>query len=215
MSTTKLRRGPPAKRTATLSETSPGTDVTVSGTMVPSPWVSATGAGPCGPVKGVGAVSGAPSDPGSTSAPAAKSMRTAPKRARTSEPRSPSGSPFPPIWGSVAAVSCWDSRLTPSSDHEPTSTGRAVPVHPTPANSVAGPADERWRRRARPASMVVCPAPESRTKGNGPCPSMQTLTVSATCPATVLTVSGTRVVPPGCAVAPSHPVAGGGRLNVT
>ena len=50
VSTTKLRRGPPAKRTATLRETCPGTDVTVSGTVVPSPCVSASGAGPCGPV---------------------------------------------------------------------------------------------------------------------------------------------------------------------
>ena len=50
VSTTKLRLLPPVKRTATLSETSPGTGVTVSGTVVPSPWVSVTGAGPCGPV---------------------------------------------------------------------------------------------------------------------------------------------------------------------
>ena len=63
--------------------------------------------------------------------------------------------------------------------------------------------------------MVVCPAPESRTKGYGPRVPMQTLTVSATCPATVLTVSGTRVVPPGSAVAPVHPDAGGGSLKVT
>ena len=63
--------------------------------------------------------------------------------------------------------------------------------------------------------MVVCPAPESRTKGYGPWPPMQTLMVSATCPATVLTVSGTRVVPPGSAVAPVHPDDAGGNLKVT
>ena len=142
-------------------------------------------------------------------------MRTAPKRARTSEPTRPIGSPFPPISGSVAAVICWGARPTPSSDHDPTATGRAVPVHPTPANSLAGPAEARCRRLARAASMVVCPAPESRTKGKGPWAPMQTSTVSATCPATVLTVSGTRVVPPPSAVAPVHPVAGGGNLKVT
>ena len=56
--------------------------------------------------------------------------------------------------------------------------------------------------------MVDCPAPESRTKGNGPLPSMQTLTDSATWPATVLTVSGTRSSPPGRVVVPAHPTLG-------
>ena len=62
--------------------------------------------------------------------------------------------------------------------------------------------------------MVDCPAPESRTKGNGPWPPMQTLTDSATWPATVLTVSGTFSLPPGRVVAPPHPAATG-RANVT
>ena len=60
---------------------------------------------------------------------------------------------------------------------------------------------QRW---ARPASMVDCPAPVSRTNGYGPLPPMHTSAVSATCPATTLTVSGTFSPPPGCAVAPSQ-----------
>ena len=48
-------------------------------------------------------------------------------------------------------------------------------------------------------------------KGYGPWPPMQTLTVSATCPATTLTVSGTFSPPPAWAVAPLQPVAGGGQ----
>ncbi len=51
VSTTKLRRGPVPRRTATLSEMSPGSGDTVSGTVVPrSPCVSAAGGGPFGPV---------------------------------------------------------------------------------------------------------------------------------------------------------------------
>ena len=80
-----------------------------------------------------------------------------------------SGSPFPPIWGSVAAVSCWAANGNPverpGAHRRP---GRAVPVHPTPANSVAAPAVARCSRCARPASMVDCPAPVSRMKGYGP-----------------------------------------------
>ena len=50
VSTTKSRRRPPSKRTATPSETSPGAGVTVRGTVVPcSPWVRAAGARPAGP----------------------------------------------------------------------------------------------------------------------------------------------------------------------
>src|SRR5271157_1583132 len=215
VSTTKLRLGPAPNRTATLSETSPSRGVTVSGTVVPFPLVSAVGGGPDGPVYDVDPLRGGPSGPGSTSAPGAKSMRTAPKRESTSEPIKPTGSPFPPIWGSVAAVSCCGARVIPSRDHVPTATGVAVPVQPMPAKWVAGPADERCSRLARPASMVDCPAPESRTKGNGPRPPMQTSRDSATWPATVLTVSGTCVAPPGSAVAPLHPAEAGGTANVT
>src|ERR1700733_15037165 len=51
VSTTKSRRGPPWKRTATLSDTSPGSGVTVSGTVVPlSPCRSTLGGGPMGPL---------------------------------------------------------------------------------------------------------------------------------------------------------------------
>ena len=63
--------------------------------------------------------------------------------------------------------------------------------------------------------MVDWPAPVSRMKGYGPWPPMHTSTVSATCPATTLTVSGTFSPPPGCAVAPLQPVPAGGRANVT
>ncbi len=142
-------------------------------------------------------------------------MRMPPKRDSTSEPKRPTGSPFPPIWGSVAAVSCWAARLIPSSDQVPTETGLAVPVHPTPSNSVSGPALASPRVWARPASMVDCPAPVSRTNGYGPLPPMHTSAVSATCPATTLTVSGTFWPPPGCAVAPSQLPPAGGRANVT
>ena len=142
-------------------------------------------------------------------------MRMAPKRESTSEPSRPTGSPFPPICGSVAAVSCCVDSGIPSSDQAPTETGRAVPVHPTPANSVAGPALARSKRWARPASMVDCPAPVSRMNGYGPWPPMHTSTVSATCPATTLTVSGTFSPPPGCAVTPLQPEPDGGSANVT
>src|ERR1700684_1344095 len=65
VSTTKLRRGPPAKRTARLSDTSPGAGVTVSGTIVPpSPWSKAAGGLPIGPVNGEDSASGGPSGPG-------------------------------------------------------------------------------------------------------------------------------------------------------
>ena len=143
VSTSKLRRGPAGEADRHAEATSPCADVTVTGTVVPSPSVRPTGGGPIGPVYGVAAVTSGPSTPGTTSAPASKSMRTAPKRERTSEPSSPIGSPFPPIWGSVAAVSCCGARVTPSSDHEATETGRAVPVQPTPANCSSGPADAR------------------------------------------------------------------------
>ena len=63
--------------------------------------------------------------------------------------------------------------------------------------------------------MVDWPAPESSTKGNGPRPPMQTLTDSATWPATVLTVSGTFSPPPGSAVAAPHPAEAGGRAKLT
>ena len=77
VSTTNSRREPPAKRAATLSDTSPVAGVTVSGTVVPlSPSVSAEGTAPCGPVNGDDWARGAPSGPGRTSAPAAKSTRT-------------------------------------------------------------------------------------------------------------------------------------------
>ena len=60
VSTTKSRRRPPANRTATPSEMSPGTGVTVRGTVVPVPPVSATGGGPVGPVYGLVPSRGAP-----------------------------------------------------------------------------------------------------------------------------------------------------------
>ena len=44
---------------------------------------------------------------------------------------------------------------------------------------------------------------------------MHTLSVSAVWPATVLTVSGTRVTPPWVSVSPPHPAEVGGRANVT
>ena len=50
VSTTKLRWGPLWKRTSTLSEMSPATGDTVSGTVVPSPCVSVVGGAPTGPV---------------------------------------------------------------------------------------------------------------------------------------------------------------------
>ena len=50
VSMTKLRRAPPAKRTATLKDTSPTWGETVTGTVVPCPSVSASGAAPRGPV---------------------------------------------------------------------------------------------------------------------------------------------------------------------
>ena len=56
--------------------------------------------------------------------------------------------------------------------------------------------------------MVDCPAPESRMKGYGPWPPMHTSTVSATWPATTLTVSGTFSPPPGLR---GRPAAPGGR----
>ena len=44
---------------------------------------------------------------------------------------------------------------------------------------------------------------------------MHTLTSSATCPATVLTVIGTRSAPPGSKVAEAQPAEAGGRAKVT
>ena len=63
--------------------------------------------------------------------------------------------------------------------------------------------------------MVDSPAPVSRMKGYGPWLPMHTSSVSATCPATTLTVNGTFSPPPGCAVAPLQLVAAGGRAKVT
>ena len=186
VSTTKLRRGPPAKRTATLRETSPGTGVTVSGTVVPLPLRSDAGGRRAGRARCTA------SAPLERRRPRARAARARRPRSRCGRRRSgtgrrnrasPTGSPFPPIWGSVAAVSCWGARPTPSSDHDADGdrAGRAgapdAGEHGRPGRPTA-----RWRRWARRASMVDCPAPESRTKGNGPWPSMQTLTVSATWP---------------------------------
>ena len=63
--------------------------------------------------------------------------------------------------------------------------------------------------------MVDCPAPVSRMKGYGPWLPMHTSTVSATCPATTLTVNGTFSPPSAWAVAPLQALAAGGRANVT
>ena len=63
--------------------------------------------------------------------------------------------------------------------------------------------------------MVDSPAPVSRMKGYGPWSPMHTSRVSATCPATTLTVNGTFSPPPGCAVAPLQLAAAGGRAKVT
>jgi hypothetical protein len=63
--------------------------------------------------------------------------------------------------------------------------------------------------------MVDCPAPESRTKGKGPWPSMHTLTDSATWPATVLTVIGTCSAPPPSEVTPPQPSLAGGSAKFT
>ncbi len=63
--------------------------------------------------------------------------------------------------------------------------------------------------------MVDCPAPESRTKGKGPLPSMQTFNDSATWPSTVLTVRGTVACPPGRAPVPAQRAEAGGRAKVT
>jgi hypothetical protein len=174
---------------------SPGVSVTVSGTVVPaSPCVStAAGGGPVGPRTSSALFDNAgPSGPPKVSVCAAKSMRTAPKRLSTSDPSRPTGCPGTPKSGRVAAVSVCGLRATPATDHDVTPTGCAFPVQPTPANSVDDPACDRCNVAARRASMMDSPAPESITNGYGPRPSMQTLTISATWPATVLTVIGMR-----------------------
>ena len=94
--------GPPAKRTATLSDTSPGPGVTVRGTVVPPPprqrgrrRARRTG------VRRGGASSGAPSDPGSSRAPGRRS-RCAPRRSGPGR-RSRAGPPAHPCRRSGAA----------------------------------------------------------------------------------------------------------------
>ena len=127
-----------------------------------------------------------------------------------------SGSPFPPIWGSVAAVSCCgasgDAVERPGAHRDGLGGAGAPDAGELARPRRRSPGASRW---ASPASMVDCPAPESRTKGYGPWSPMHTSTVSATCPATTLTVSGTFSPPPAWAVAPLQPVAAGGRANVT
>ena len=119
--------------------------------------------------------SGAPSGPGSTRAPGRRS-RCAPRRSgtgrrsragRPAHPCRPSGAAWPP---SAAAAPGRPRRAT---------TGRPRRAGPSRCTRrrrtrSAGPAAARWSRWASPASMVDCPAPESRTKGNGPWPPMQT-----------------------------------------
>ena len=112
VSTTKLRRGPPAKRTATLSETSPGHAASPSAARWSrSPWVSAAGGGPSGP--GVGRGTAQRCALGSRQHQRAGGEVDADARRSGPARRSPAGRParpFPPIWGSVAAVSCWGAR---------------------------------------------------------------------------------------------------------
>ena len=143
VSTTKLRRGPPAKRTATPSDTSPGVGVTVSGTVVPRPpRQRGRRRAPRPACNGEVPAQRRPLGPGQDERPGGEvDAHRAEAGEDVGAERGRSGSPFPPIWGSVAAVSCWGAKVTPSSDHDPDATGVAVPVQPTPANSVAGPAD--------------------------------------------------------------------------
>ena len=93
-------------------------------------------------------------------------------------------------------------------------TGCAFPVQPTPENPVDEPLWVRCSWAARWASMMDSPAPESITNGYGPAPLMQTLTSSATWPATVLTVIGMRSAPPPSATAPVQPAVAGGKCKV-
>ncbi len=112
---------------------------TESGTVFPvSPSVStADGGGPTGPCTTLVPVVAGPCGPPRVSVCATKSRRTAPKRLSTSEPRSPTGCPGVPKSGRVAAVSVWGASPRPATDQDPTDTGWARPVHPTPSNSLA------------------------------------------------------------------------------
>ena len=196
---------------------SPGVSATVSGTVVPaSPCVrTAAGGGPVGPRTSSSLFeSTGPCGPPKVSVCAAKSMRTAPKRLSTSDPSRPTGCPGTPKSGSVAAVSVCGVRATPATDHDVMPTGCAFPVQPTPENSVDDPMCARCSVAARWASMMDSPAPESITNGYGPWPLMQTLTSSATWPATVLTVIGMRSAPPPSAVAPPQPARRRGQGEV-
>ena len=133
--------------------------------------------------------------------------------------RGPTGSPSrATIWGSVAAVSCWGTASVTRRRATTTSPpGWAVPVHPHPGE--LGPGVGR-REMESPGQAGVRSStdrhPSRGRTGYGPWSPMQTLTVSAVC-------SGHRAhgerhprpCPPGCAVAPLHPLSGGGSLNVT
>ena len=210
VSTTKLWRGPSAKRTTTLSETSPGSDVTVKGTVDLSPWVSATGGGPGGPVKGVGAVIDAPSAPGRTREPAAKSTRTAPEAGRKDVGADePHGLPLPADLGQRGGRQLLGHQRDPVKRPRLHRHGLGRARAPHPGELGPGPGRREMESPGQAGVDRRLTGTRVEDERNGPWPPMQTLTVSATCPATVLTVSGTRVVPPGCPspVAPSR-VAG-------